>query len=82
LIREQSQKSAGGMLMESRRYWQSYGELKKWPFDRQVAGRNSVAGQAVQGTGRDIFVHGGRAMSFEVYLTVPTFIRRGLQIAL
>jgi hypothetical protein len=67
--------------MESRRYWQRYGELKKWPFDRQAAGRSSVAGQADQGTAREIFVHGGRSMSFEVYLAVPTFIRRGLSIA-
>jgi len=31
-------------------------------------------------TDREIFVHGGRCMSLEVYLAVPTFIRRGLRI--
>jgi hypothetical protein len=67
--------------MESRRYWQCYGELEKWSFDRQATGRSFVAGPADQGTTREIFVHGGRSMSLEVYLAVPTFIRRGLQIA-
>ena len=67
--------------MESRRYWQCYGKLRKWPFYRSAAGESYVVWQANQGTAREIFVHGGRSMSFEVYLTVPTFIRRGLSIA-
>ena len=67
--------------MESRRYWQHYGELKRWPFERQATGRSSAAGKAGKKNDREIFVHGGRSMSFEVYLAVPTFIRRGLSIA-
>ncbi len=61
--------------MESRSYWQHYGELKKWPFERQAAGKT---GEKIAW---EIFMHGGRSMSLEVYLAVPTFIRRGLRIA-
>lgn len=67
--------------MESRGYWQGYGELEKWSSDHQAAGRSFPTGKADIGTDRDIFVYGGRCMSLEVYLTVPTFIRRGLCLA-
>ena len=68
------------MVMESSHYWQSYGELKKRPFVWQMVARSFITGKAGGEVDRDIFVHGDRAMSLEVYLAVPTFIRRGLSI--
>ena len=66
--------------MESSRYWQSYGELKKRSFNRRVVVIGVIAGKAGEEIDRDIFIYGDRPMSLEVYLTVPTFICRGLSI--
>ena len=67
--------------MESSRYWQGYRELDKRSSGLQSAEDFFHSPQEEDRTEQDIFVHGGRCMSLEVYLTVPTFIRRGLRIA-
>ena len=65
--------------MESRRYWHCYGEMKKRSPGRPLSG-GLCPGDREGEIGRNIFIHGGRPMSLEVYLAVPTFIRRGLAI--
>jgi hypothetical protein len=67
-------------VMESSRYWQEYGEREKHLSDRRLSVSCFRFGKRGEEIDRDIFVYGNRAMSLEVYLTVPTFIRRGLSI--
>ena len=67
--------------MESSRYWQNFGE---------VTGRTFINGQERRGLspehqterrdGSGMIVYDGRRMSVDVYLTVPTYIRRGITI--
>lgn len=66
--------------MESSRYWQNYCEMVERKFmngqGRRVA---SLAGKS-EDQGGGVIVYGGREMSREVYLAVPTFIRRGITL--
>jgi hypothetical protein len=68
--------------MESSRYWQNFGEVMERMFVDGAAGRGSALARRVerkQGCGA--IIYGGRLMSVDVYLTVPTFVRRGIAIA-
>ncbi|MEN8136418.1 MAG: hypothetical protein ABFS18_12925 [Thermodesulfobacteriota bacterium] len=68
--------------MESSRYWQDFGELE----ERMSVGGLTRKGLALvhrsekkQGCGA--IIYRGRLMSMDVYLAVPTFMRRGITIA-
>lgn len=66
--------------MESRRYWQESGKMiDKAVMSRQEGGSQESCND-VDSSRRKI-VYGGQLISVDVYLTVPTFIRRGITIA-
>jgi hypothetical protein len=68
--------------MESSRYWQNFGEGKKMTtMNRQDSRRSVLQCRVEEKDGGEMIVYGGRLISLDVYLRVPTFIRRGIRIA-
>ena len=68
--------------MESSRYWRNFGEVMERMFVDGSAGRGSALTRRVEKKrGYEAIIYGGRLMSVDVYLTVPTFMRRGITIA-
>lgn len=68
--------------MESSRYWQDFGVVMDKTFmDGQERRGSSLARLTEQKGGSGKIVYGGRLISVDVYLAVPTFIRRGITIA-
>ncbi len=67
--------------MESSRYWQDFGEAMDRMFVDGEAGRGCVLSCQIEKKQacREI-MYGGRMMSLDVYLAVPTFMRRGITI--
>ncbi len=68
--------------MESSRYWQDFGEVMDRMFVDGSARRGStLAGQIEKKQGCGKINYNGRLMSVDVYLALPTFVRRGITIA-
>ena len=68
--------------MESSRYWQDFEEEMDRMFVDGSAGRGfTLAGQIEKKQGCKAIIYGGRLMSMDVYLALPTFMRRGIKIA-
>ncbi len=69
--------------MESRRYWRSFVErFESWE-DKRLADRKWImSGPACSGAGSGRVANSGKLISLEVYLSVPTFLRRGIRLAL
>jgi hypothetical protein len=73
---------SGGRGMESSRYWQDFAEVVDRTFINGLARRGpSPASQTEEKNGYGMIVYGGQLMSVDVYLAVPTYIRRGITIA-
>jgi hypothetical protein len=70
----------GGRVMESVRYWQDFGAVLAQVRRNERNGRGAAPGQDPAGRKGGEVVYGGRHMSLDVYLAVPTFIRRGITI--
>lgn len=67
--------------MESSRYWQNFGEAMERGGGDEVAGRGSARNRQLEKKkGCRAIMYGGRVMSMDVYLAVPTFMRRGITI--
>ena len=67
--------------MESRSYWRSFGDrFAAWEDKRLADGKWISSGQAYSGAGMGRASDGGKLISLEVYLSVPTFLRRGIRI--
>ena len=68
--------------MESSRYWQDFGEVLERMFVDGAARRgHALARQTEKKQGCKAIIYGGRLMSMDVYLALPTFMRRGIKIA-
>lgn len=66
--------------MELSRYWQNFGEMRNWMFADGVERLADASMCRVGGKRGGAIMYGGRLMSREVYLAVPTFRRRGIML--
>ncbi len=68
--------------MESNRYWQEFGKVMDRTLMNGEERRGLSSERLVEKKdGGGMIAYGGRLMSMDVYLAVPTFIRRGITIA-
>lgn len=68
--------------MESNRYWQDFGEARNRTLMKKQGRRGPSLERRTEGKGDGgKIIYGGRLMSVDVYLALPTFIRRGITIA-
>ena len=67
--------------MESVRYWQDFGEVMDRMFVDGTAIRGSVLPRHIEKKQAcEVIMYRGRVMTMDVYLAVPTFMRRGITI--
>ena len=71
----------GGQIMESVRYWQDFGEAMDRKFESGSAERYPALPRHIERKqGCKAIIYRGRVMTMDVYLAVPTFMRRGITI--
>ncbi|MCK4838904.1 MAG: hypothetical protein KAS94_08865 [Desulfobulbaceae bacterium] len=72
----------GGQIMESVRYWQDFGEAMDRMFVDGASERCSALPprHIEKKQACEAIMYRGRVMTMDVYLAVPTFMRRGITI--
>ena len=69
--------------MESQKYWRCFGDrFEVWEEKRLLDRKWVVLGPADAGTRLGKDTESGKKISLEVYLSVPTFLRRGIKLLL
>lgn len=66
--------------MESIRYWRDFGVVMARMAVNEQGRSGAAPAHDSAGQRAGEVVHGRRAISLDVYLAVPTFIRRGITI--
>lgn len=67
--------------MEARIYWQKRDEEeKRRKFQSRGGGLSHNVARVDSDPSEDIFLHDGKMLSFDNYLTVPTYLRKGIEL--